>query len=894
MNNVIDSRNTDGDVHSREIKQKYIKVFTKRLYIKLHKFHSSKYIPIMSVFICLVFRKIMYLAVFLAFFCLMTVEGSVPTVSLPHYGAIFTSRGFYNNHFAYWSHTYAIPLPDLAIPDETPNVTCDNYNIKHFCETYKTVFKFATSQINQYKARIAQHQRTIISLTSSSAQTRRNKRGLFDFIGEIGKSLFGLSTIHDARVLAKHVEEIEEVLNNINGNAMFKVKYVNSFMVDANKRFENIAHAISQNNAAIQNVTSSLNFFLRSSYQQFHTQEALRDYVNDYVLFMSAVLQQLQVQIPILLEVEKEAQSFINDLQLLHTGVLSTNLVPTTILSQLINNISDALMHTHPDLQVAYSDISKYYKMSKIHAIAKNNILYLHLQIPLKSFDSLFKLYHTQTYPIPVRQHHVNVTRQNAMTVIEDVSRYIAISENNDFYIELSDSDLMSCTGNEFLECSKPKSLVRSTYPSCTSALFFNNTDQVLDLCNILYSDDISIEPVMVYLDKGEILIISDPMDLTLSCFAKPPRIISHSGFSKIKIPCGCTITSKYLLIPTSHNNCQYSDSIISHVLPTNILYLNVIMPQIGSIPIETNHTSPIVFNVSQIHLTTANLSDFALKDQRFAADLKKTVAIMNQDKIPFIKPSDKLFDLASDLSLSSLTPTASLPFLITLVNLSLNFILFLFSLYLIYKYKLISAIVFSARGITVDAAPTLTDFQLELTQFEHHTLYVIVPFCLLLGALFILIIYLAYHCIGKYCSVAYYFNFKSKTNILLDIASPKCHISFKVASIPVPPGYVRIHSRDEIQIVHVSQTLFGGKVFITWNDLTLEIYHHERSIPLPTYIKINPFQVRALQNILKTPYTVRLLAGDAHYYTNIPLAPAAIVPNDHIYLTPNPPGHVY
>ena len=819
-------------------------------------------------------------------------DAIAPVVALPHFGAVFTSRGFYNNHFSYWSTTIAIPLPNLTLPTHAlTNFTCyQGINVQHFCETYEPLFSYVNNETAHYITLLKNHQTTINALTSTIQDSRRSKRGLLDVVGEIGKSLFGLSTVHDARILSQHILKIEEVLNGFSSNDMFKAKHINSFMIETNKRLDGISDALMTNHALIRNLSTSFHVLMQSSFQMNVQLERLQVRLNEFIKFLPVVLQKLNVQITMLAELEKQTVSFIKSLELLHTGVLSTDLVSTSTLQLLINNISTALLHSYPEVQVAYQDISQYYKMSKIHAVSKNGILYIYLQIPLRSVDSLFHLYRSQIYPIPVGQHHVNVTHKNAMTKITNVARYIAVSDDKNYFIELSDSDLASCTGNEFLECANPKALVRSEQHTCTSALFFNLTDQALSLCDILYSDNAVFDPIMTYLTKGEILVISNPMDLTMTCFSKPPYIISHSGFAKIKIPCGCTLSSKTLVVPTSYNDCSFGNTLISHVYPTNVLYLRLLLTnESSSISCETLNNKQYVFNLPQITLASANLSSFAAKDQQFSADLKKSIALFKSDKPAFVRPSDKLFSLAADSTFSQFS-SVSLPSILTILNLFMNCISLIILFFVIYKYKVLSAVIFLDKA----RATPLDDIEIELKQFEHDILFLVIPCCLILTTFICALIYLIINKCRKNCSLTPYFGYRSHTNLLLDFSTLKYHITVKVASFPYPPACLRATSREKITLGPVQRGWFSGTVEVDWNDLHVELHGHSKRVKLPTILKLNYFQCKALfamQNRDMNGYRNRVLIGNNNYFSQIPLSNEAIVALEHVYLTPNPQG---
>lgn len=72
----------------------------------------------------------------------------------------------------------------------------------------------------------------------------RTKRGLFDFIGQISKSLFGTATTSDINALKRHMQ----ILNNNNvklARAMAQQdEHLSSFISTVDDRFNNIMSAV--------------------------------------------------------------------------------------------------------------------------------------------------------------------------------------------------------------------------------------------------------------------------------------------------------------------------------------------------------------------------------------------------------------------------------------------------------------------------------------------------------------------------------------------------------------------------------------------------------------------------------------------------------------------------
>ena len=77
--------------------------------------------------------------------------------------------------------------------------------------------------------------------------TSRVKRGLFDFIGEISKSLFGTATASDISTLQRHMQTLNRNNAKLAKAMAVHEKHLSSFISTVNKRFDNVMNAVEQN-----------------------------------------------------------------------------------------------------------------------------------------------------------------------------------------------------------------------------------------------------------------------------------------------------------------------------------------------------------------------------------------------------------------------------------------------------------------------------------------------------------------------------------------------------------------------------------------------------------------------------------------------------------------------
>ncbi|KAJ8304624.1 hypothetical protein KUTeg_018207 [Tegillarca granosa] len=182
-----------------------------------------------------------------------------------NYGVIFKEISSIQMGQEYWTHTFELELPkQVTMP---PFARC------HTMKTSKCdILNRLIDQINIFKLQVASkinHSAKIIHdlipnthgdlLASTNS---RRKRGLFDFIGTISKSLFGTATTEDINNLARHMNVISRNSNKLANAMVHQEKQFHSFMINSDKRFNNIMSSVKDNFKYIQNVTNDFNFAL--------------------------------------------------------------------------------------------------------------------------------------------------------------------------------------------------------------------------------------------------------------------------------------------------------------------------------------------------------------------------------------------------------------------------------------------------------------------------------------------------------------------------------------------------------------------------------------------------------------------------------------------------------
>ncbi|CAC5370072.1 unnamed protein product [Mytilus coruscus] len=226
---------------------------------------QSKLFNLMS-FSCLTYKRALSYAtiIWIMLFCIQQVEPTREIVQRINYGVVFSKKSNIIFGQEFWHHTFQVPIPKKE--ESQPYPSCD---IVH---QHCYILNQAISQLSAVRAHISSNINhtvdTIHQLVSKenlqvkSKIKSKSKRGLFDFIGSISKSLFGTATVKDVNRLARHMNILSRNSHNLAKSMAHHDELLSSYMSKTDKRFDNIVSEIQNNHDFIQNVTQETAKFI--------------------------------------------------------------------------------------------------------------------------------------------------------------------------------------------------------------------------------------------------------------------------------------------------------------------------------------------------------------------------------------------------------------------------------------------------------------------------------------------------------------------------------------------------------------------------------------------------------------------------------------------------------
>ena len=336
-----------------------------------------------------------------------------------------------------------------------PRHLTGNPNLKHFPASLREHIALLIADLHQ---RVQNLQDVLTSLAdfgipeAPATLRERAKRGLIDGIGIGLHYLFGVidaKTYQEARNIIDQLADLSEKERdqiNIHSQVLnLTAVHVDQLEQNQQKASEAIQHldnnlqvlskALREQEADIFGLSNALGMVSSISY----TASAMADMTNEFNRFSSGLATMVK-------------------------GTLASEIIPSQNLAALINELN--LRNTRTLWPAAPEYLPLYYKFSQVVCLNYREFTFLIL-IPLLPKESAqkLKLYEVSALPYPINE---NITISYG-----DMSPYLAISNDHQYYMVLGHMDLASCRRFASLYyCDMPRPLLRSSAPTCEYAFY--------------------------------------------------------------------------------------------------------------------------------------------------------------------------------------------------------------------------------------------------------------------------------------------------------------------------------------------------------------------------------------------------------------------------------------
>ena len=431
-------------------------------------------------------------------------------------------------------------LYDIRAECKTPSTD----NLQKFCKTFGTKIQSKVDRVAKLL--------TYVQQTISSAPKQR--RGLIDGLGYIGKSLFGLMDSEDRKKINDQIDFLKRQDSRLKNTIKGQMQIVRANAELLNETINNVQ----ENEKTLLNATWQIQYLL----QQTTDITKFRETMEENLILINSVAETLLRDTQDLLE-------FIMDIK---KGVLNPRLIPP---AQIITYLTSALAHIPQGLNfpigIKLENMHVLYEIITLSAFSDTKSITVVLDIPLLNAKK-FKLSKVHSVPTKINE--------SFYAYIEPLDSYVVLDTAVQDYIQLSKQDLSKCkTINDQYLCTSNHPIFKAIpYGPCEVQLYTKLTKKPNN-CKIRFMT--LNQTILIELQQpgAWIYIAPKPIQLAATCDDKGTNMYSIKNSGIITIRNKCTITTAEFTIETGK---QYGTEKTWNYLPGYNLSLDEItLPQI-------------------------------------------------------------------------------------------------------------------------------------------------------------------------------------------------------------------------------------------------------------------------------------------------------------------------
>ena len=179
-----------------------------------------------------------------------------PELQTLNYGVLFEAQSQIQMSKETWIHTFEVQLPEQL---NMIKLSGCNRDIKT-CSVANDVL-LEVNQIRQETEFVLNNTiETIEKLVPERNHNLKSRttRSILPFIGDLSKSLFGTATTGDVQLLAKHINALNKITNNVVKSVQQHEDNLSSYIQTVDVRITNIVKGIKENELAITHIHTQL------------------------------------------------------------------------------------------------------------------------------------------------------------------------------------------------------------------------------------------------------------------------------------------------------------------------------------------------------------------------------------------------------------------------------------------------------------------------------------------------------------------------------------------------------------------------------------------------------------------------------------------------------------
>ena len=339
----------------------------------------------------------------------------------------------------------------------------------------------------------------------------------------------------------------------------------------------------------------------------------------------------IETEIDELLKLDIELGRWITSLLTLSRGYLDPFLVPKDMLVENLQNVKQSLKRI-PGSHFLVNDelsLTYYYRQKLTTMMIHDGVLYLHVTVAISNRDIKLDIY--QIITLPASLHSATAKGQIGFSALDTEFSYFGVSQNNEFYAEISSSELELCALSGDSVCQHTSVLHDRSNYTCLAAIFYEDESKITSRCVFRYFPTTGNVKIL-HVTKQIYIVAQASTDVIVTC---PEKIVRKqvAPYFILRIPCGCSVSCGDVKITQQISECSFEDQTveIKHVINyAQIIHFDIkkFAPEITMKSLYNEIPIIPVGNMTRF-LHAANISEI---DRKLGVDIRKLAQLMNEE----------------------------------------------------------------------------------------------------------------------------------------------------------------------------------------------------------------------------------------------------------------------
>lgn len=527
----------------------------------------------------------------------------------------------------FYSHTWALPWPRIRTT-LMPGFLCDDHEAwTARCRAIRNVVTranhFAYDVLSRSARLLESAKRLVPPVTNetivSSDRRRRRRRDVAevpDWLKDSSSSSSSLADFLPTNVLGtmwsdltntpgrKDVEKLKSRLRSVGQAEYANSAAIRQFDADidtmaslTSRRIDDLASRATAANDRLKRVARSI-VLLREEFRDRLSQMAGKLNFSHAVdsLVLSSILPSVSNFTRACMAAEIQTGLWIAGLTTLTRGYLSPLLVAEKEIARVLEHVSQRVL-TRPgytSLRLISREPNYYYRLKDVwyahvydppvDADDENRTtsdggttLYVTMKIPLYRVGGTFSVYRIDAYPVPVATGTArrDPSRTSGYSIVKGLPGFIAVSPNQENYVEMDTAFFLSCSGTPDVKtCGPGMSALkkrRGYQISCAFALFIEDASAIAKRCDFRYEGTDRWRPhgsaVQLTADSTFLVHASqrgpESDKWSMSCprsKTNPQSPVEPCDMCRIDVPCFCSLSGSDFYLPERNTGCTIPD----------------------------------------------------------------------------------------------------------------------------------------------------------------------------------------------------------------------------------------------------------------------------------------------------------------------------------------------